>query len=96
MSKLIDIEDMVFTGQYTEVNGEIYVRLSDYEACLDRQPTYDLEAVVDELNAKGNEFCAKAVNADIAGNDFLKEVYKLSTMAFYESADIVERGGRNE
>ena len=49
--RLIDIEDIVIGGWYMEDDdGEVYIRLSDVEKCIDRTPTaFDVDAVVSKL-----------------------------------------------
>ena len=102
--RLIDADDTIrIIKAYRSFEGELFTerdeRLIKYIcAHIEHlQPTaYDVEAVVEELNAKGNEFFAKAVNAEIKGESLFAEICKMAAAAVYESADIVKRGGRNE
>lgn len=55
-----------------------------------------VETVIEKLNEEGNKFSAKAVGADIKGDKLFKEICMFGATAFYESADIVKRGGRND
>ena len=92
MGRLIDADRMkdVLDKNFGHTSGAVVLA-----NLIDMQPTaYDVEAVVDELNAKGNEFFAKAVNAEIKGECLFAEICKMAASAVYESADIVKRGGQ--
>ena len=88
MSRLIDIEDIAICGWYMEDDeGEVYIKLSDVEKCIDKAPTaYDVEAVVRELEEKSNGFFA---DDEEFGEMFVK------TIPLPLAIEIV-RGGRNE
>ena len=97
MGRLIDIEDMVFTGQYTKVDGEIYVRLSDYETCLYNQPTaYDVDAVVKELEELAKLHARHQLKCEVKGMDYCADRHEHKVQALDEAIAIVKRGGRNE
>lgn len=89
--RLIDIEDIAICGWYMEDDeGEVYIKLSDVEKCIDKAPTaYDVEAVVRELEAEYER------QADIFHGTLDDDA--LGQMRAYDNAiRIVKRGGRNE
>ncbi len=93
----IDMCEKKLFPALSKENGTVKSNLTVVLEAIASTPTaYDVEAVVEELNAKGNEFFAKAVNAEIKGESLFAEICKMAAAAVYESADIVKRGGRNE
>ena len=89
MSRLIDIEDIVICGWYMEDDeGEVYIKLSDVEKCIDKAPTaYDVEAVVRKLE------WLKSYDYDCEENGCVGEFCAKCTL---DKAIEIVRGGRNE
>ena len=84
--RLIDIEDIAICGWYMEDDeGEVYIKLSDVEKCIDKAPTaYDVEAVVKWLEKEKSLYV-------LAEDDYYKGIrdglrYAIETV----------RGGRND
>lgn len=73
--RLIDEEQLVIAGDCKEIDGELYVKVSDVERCLDNAPiAYDIDKVIDQMIDKMAEkggICFRGknyINADVIKN----------------------------
>ena len=89
--RLIDEESITYGGELKEIEGELYIKVSDVEKCLKSTPTaYDLGRVLNQLEQLKqihNEYRLRT-NDDAFARDLTQRIKSLD-----ETIEIIKKGG---